>query len=255
MTADRHPSRLELDVLVYQPELALASDTKLHVAGCARCRSRLEQAAGSDAAFREKYPSLASLGAPGVRARVDNAVTKPVVSRNIFRRALPLALAAGLALLAGRVLLPQSETRSDTRSDTRVKGSSIVELFVRRGEGEARGYSGEPLHAGDTLVFGYSSTHRHLLVLNIEAPGRCSVVIDGAIEPGQNRVAPLGVKLDAHPGPERYVALLSEAPLDPERVLRELKERAKSIDPKTLEVGRLDLDADQHSWLIHKEAE
>jgi len=200
-------------------------ELRAHIESCAECRDRLRAMESDDRAFMIARPNLTSIG---VRPKLN-------------RIAPILALAA--CILTALLVLPDPDT-------TRMKGDSHVELMVRR-EGATFSFDEQPLRPGDTLLFKYTSTRRHMLLAGVEASGDVSIFVpDAKLEPGQNRIAPQGIELDDYRGSERVIILLSDAPLDADEVRRALLSHAQS-DP--LETPSFDYDADQVSWLIERE--
>jgi hypothetical protein len=204
-----------------------AGEIRAHIEGCDHCRERLRAMESDDRAFMIRHPTARSIGVRP-RRRVDRIA--PLIAL--------AACAAGLLLL-----LPDPET-------TRMKGETHVELIVRRGA-ETFPFDRRPLRRGDTLLFKYTSTRRHMLLAGMEASGEVSIFVpDATLEPGQNRIAPQGLELDDYQGSERVILLLSDEPLDAAEVERALVTQARR-DP--LVSPRFEYDADQVSWLIERE--
>lgn len=217
-----HPSRLALER--YQlGELDLSE----HLSSCARCQGTLKRIQQDNRAFLSKHPTPASLGAPPKARRPRAAaILAPLI-----------ALAATILLL----ILPQ-------KPNTRSKGDTHIELLIKRSD-QTFSFDQQRLRPGDTLLFRYSGAHTHMLVAGKEASGRVSIFVkDARLPPGQNRLAPQGVRLDDYLGKERIFLLLSDQPIDPEAV----QERLQST--KLEDAPLLAPNAEQRSWLIEREA-
>jgi hypothetical protein len=148
----------------------------------------------------------------------------------------------------------------------------VVELAVVR-HGRTEPYRGQPLHPGDVLAFRLTTRRSHLLVLSAEASGRVSVLLADptgrrsmGVPPGRPVVLPRGVELDDYLGREHLLVLLSDRPLEVARVRRLLRRRltgapaardggtgaaALRASPGVAR-GRLDVDAEQLWWTLHK---
>ncbi|MCK6550139.1 hypothetical protein L6R52_30165 [Myxococcota bacterium] len=222
---------------------------RAHLAACDRCRARVDARRAEDAAFVAATPIDARAAAIERRARVEQRGRLRVL-------AIGAALAASIA--GAVVFVPP---RGRPTATERMKGATIAELFVDRG-GEITRWAEQPLAEGDTLVFRYTTTRRHLLVLDVEASGEISVIVaslEGTsvpIEPGRDQTAPQGMRLDAYAGRERVIALFSDAPLEAAPLVEALAAHLRALPPEArakLDLGPLDVDADVASWLLEKE--
>ena len=238
MNTTIHPSQLELD----RWSLGSArSETVAHLESCARCRARVEAHAIEDRAFLLAHPAA------------------PQRSVAQSRWTISAGLAAAAASLVAVLLWPRTEPET-----VRAKGETGAELLIDR-DNRPFPYDDRPLREGDLLVFRTSTRYARVLVLGIEASGRAQVLIGGpdqqslAIEPGAQRVLPLGVKLDDHPGPERIFLVFSNGAIDGAVALELLAAeyaRLSPADRATLPIGTGlgdRLGAHVQSWLITKE--
>jgi hypothetical protein len=211
MNERAHPSRLALDLALIG---AAGAEDAMHVAGCADCQARLKTMEAERDSFLARHPAMPARPRPA--------------RRSPLRYLAPLALAASVLLVA-LIFRPGGPSE-------RAKGTTAAELWVKRGE-ESFVFRGQPLQEGDTLVFRYTSTRKHLTVIDAEVSGKIEVVIDQAIEPGSDRTAPSGVLLDGYRGKERVILLFSDGKLD---------------DPLAHERGSKDVD--RHEWTIERSA-
>lgn len=253
MSDERCLSSLALDLAVVG---AADEASRGHVERCARCRGRVDVRRREDAAFLASTPIAKAVADVERRASTPPARTALDAHRHRAPWVGAAVLAGALAAsIAGAVLFVPPPTE-------RAKGSTIADLFVDR-DGTIARWSGQPLTEGDTLVFRYTSTKRFLLVLDVEGSGDVSVIVASAdgtsapIEPGRDRTAREGMRLDDYAGPERVIALFSDTPLEAAPLVERLRARVEALDAEAraaLELGPVDVDADAVSWLVSKEA-
>ncbi|MBI5510521.1 MAG: hypothetical protein HY903_17325 [Deltaproteobacteria bacterium] len=238
---------------------------EVHLARCAECREALDAARAAHDRFLARYPALETLPArrksPAVREEDPGAGwldwLRASRSTRRFTWGLGLAAATAVAIL----MVPRFQPLPP-ETGIRLKGGSSVELFVARGD-RSQLFSGQPLRAGDRLAIRYSTEHRYLMLVSVEASGKISVLLpaDGEasmpIEPGHARRLDDGVELDAYPGPERWVALLTDQPLTRADVVRTLSAAmldAGGTTRLTAALEPLPFAGEQLSWLLTKEA-
>jgi hypothetical protein len=254
MDTNLHPSWLELDRLVAGPAPHPDEAIGRHVAACARCTQRLARARQQDADFLAWYPDEGQLlGRPRHRPR-----------RAGGRRLVLGLLSAAVLVVAGviaLVLLRFQAPPSPPAATDRLKGSSLMEMVVQRGE-TTFPFSGEPLRAGDILAFRYTTPRHFLLMATLERRGRVQVFYppsgdrSARIRPGSQIRLERGLQLDDYTGPERILGLFTDRPLEAARVRRALLaglHRVSGEAREMLELGRLPLEGDHVTWLIRKE--
>lgn len=260
----RHPSRLQLDLHLAGVDGASLAE---HLAECPHCRGRLERMASMDAAFRERFPTPASLKRPGRTAGELPALAAPTrPPRRRLHLWVSAASAAAAALLIGLLwTLPGKDAQLSLRPrDTeRVKGGSIVEIAVKRG-GQSAPYDGQSLRSGDVLAFRVTTDRHYLLLLSVETTGRINVFLTDptgqrsmAITPGARQVLSRGIELDDYVGPERLIALLTERPLSVALVRRALRQWYRgqpAAKRHTLDLPLPGFDGDTLTWLMTKVA-
>ncbi|MBI4820961.1 MAG: hypothetical protein HY791_32150 [Deltaproteobacteria bacterium] len=213
-----------------------------HLGECAQCAKRVWEWNVVEQSFVQRFPDSKALA---------RSARPPPTARGRWVQGL-VAAAALLVLFVGRALvLPEAAVRP--------KGSSQVEVLVRRESSTLR-LGEQPLRAGDTLIFRTSSTHSFFLVVGLEGSRKAQVLVseDGLsslrIDPGPSKLVHQGVKLDDYPGPELYVGLLSDQPLDAAKVLDEIKARASTTSNlKSIMSQPLPFDATQEFWVVSKE--
>lgn len=212
------------------------------VAGDTPADDRIEKMREANREFLARFPDRQSLLSRGRPSR------QPLLFAGV---------AAATAVAAVFALAPRDTIRTKG-------GGTAVEMFVER-DGVAQRFTDQPLREGDTLVFRYSTEHRYLLGVGLEASGAVSSIIVGTdgksvpIESGQQRVAPTGVRLDDYIGSERIFVLLSDSPLDARRVEQAITKAYESLpkaEVEALSIEPLSLEAsvEQRSWLIRKQA-
>jgi hypothetical protein len=148
---------------------ARLAELEAHVAGCERCRTRRE-------AFEreaERYLSSHPLFLPHESSRPQQKSSRSARRLQIFAGASALAAAAVLALL---LRAPHDGPLGGGQSGTRIKGSSRVAFFVKRGDRVVMGGPGEHLRPGDQLRFTATLERpKHLAILSRDARGVASV--------------------------------------------------------------------------------
>ena len=266
---NRHPSEFALDRFAAGalPDPAAVS---AHLEGCPECRQRLETRTSADEGFLARYPTVEALA--GRHPRPSRPASARPPRWLVLRLSLGGAIVAAAAVLL--VVFPRpggAPTVHDPRAGLeprggaaleRVKGDSIVELAVRRGTQSFR-FDGQPLRTGDLIALRYSTERRFLLLLTVEASGKISQLVPAsggasqAIQPGRKVLLAQGLRLDAYPGSERLVALLSDRPLPASEVQRSLADQIRRLSPARraeLPLERLPFPAEQQSWLLRKGA-
>jgi hypothetical protein len=246
-----HLSRLALDLVCAG---AAGAEERLHLDGCERCAAQLASMRQEYGAFLARFPSLDEL-----------ARSRPATpERRWWRAAAPWRLGLAGAVAAAALVAFALSYRQHPPPDggVRAKGSSIVELAVARGGRSFVYEEGLPLRQGDILAFRYTTARPYLLLLSLERSGKVNVYFTDPsrrrsmrIQPGQGVQLKVGVELDDYLGPERVIALLSQSPLEVEAVRRAVLERFGSLggaDRDRLELGPLQLDAEQFGWLLEK---
>ncbi len=198
-----------------------------HVVQCAYCRGRVEELDARDAAFLEQHP-FASMEAPIAERAVflPEEPELPVETAG-WRKWLPavgglvsMAAAALLTLALLPMMLPEEELEPITAGN-RVKGATSLDALLLRGDTVMEVDRGTTLVPGDQIQFRVDSGgYDHVVVVGIDGTGEVAVYqpLDGStsvpIEPGAGRVLDTAFELDAAPGPEIYVAFLTDEPID-----------------------------------------
>jgi hypothetical protein len=171
-----------------------------HIKSCAACSGRLDR-------LRTRRDDLPLLVAP------------PSVRRWPLRVALgggAIAAAVALFVLPGPAPVPS----------TGIKGSGQrLTVFVKRGADTRKAGAGEPVRAGDTLVFATSSgVPSYVAVLGREGPGKASVYFPSGeravkVDAGREVVLPFATVIDDAAGAEQIYGLFcpSPEPLEPLR--------------------------------------
>jgi hypothetical protein len=129
-----------------------AARAAAHLAACARCRATASEQEAERRVLAEALPFEAF--AAGVAERLV-AIPAPRPARPAWRRALPLALAAGVALGVAVPLLARltQERGGLARGEdgTRQKGGADATLHLRQAEGSRRLAPGEGIPRGGAL--------------------------------------------------------------------------------------------------------
>jgi hypothetical protein len=129
-----------------------AARASAHLAGCARCRATASAQEAERRVLAETLPFEAF--AAGVAERLV-AGPAPRSARPAWRRVLPLALAAGVALGVALPLLGRlSQERGGLgrgEDGTRIKGGAAATLHLRQAEGSRPLAPGEGIPGGGAL--------------------------------------------------------------------------------------------------------
>jgi hypothetical protein len=217
-----HPSFLELDRQCLG--LSVDASTAAHVAACARCGQYI-------ASYRPATDAPAWLSAKATRSASERPKRTPHASR------ARLVWAGSFALVAAVCLAVYWPARREGAYDG-VKGGPSVALFVQRA-GLVGLWDGAPLRAGDRIrlqvmpdEFDFVSVFG--LPVGGAAPQR---LYTGPLTPRASALLPKAWQLDAAPGPEQLVVLLSHAELSDQAVKALLRAR----DPREVWLVQLKL--------------
>lgn len=141
--------------------------TQAHVEGCERCAAvRLEVEAEREALRRDvPFPQFAA-------AVAEKLARRP--RRSFASRWAPLAAAAGLALVAGALVLRPSDTET-----VRAKGAASAQLFVQDSGGVRELGQGDAVAEGARLLLSLHPGSRKRATAVLLEAGEASVVYDG----------------------------------------------------------------------------
>jgi hypothetical protein len=263
-----HLSRHQLERLIAnelgtdaRPSTRSDLRAQAHVLGCDVCTTRKRSIETARAQFLALRP--AAEFAQAVLVRAGNAPEPPVLDSAPRKRALLLGLGGSVLAAAAAMLLWLDSPRAPESSETiRLKGTSSLEVFVKRGELITPIRDGDALAAGDQLGFVYTlSEPRHLLLLGVDERGAITryYPADGAssapLAAGARVQLPLGVELDAQRGQERVIAFFAQAPLEEARVRSALLaevERVRRAGRGLAGIETIDVPAQQKSIWFRK---
>lgn len=179
---------------------AEADALTVHVAGCDRCRTVMEEL---ERARAEPLPPL----------RPAAPVVRP--PRTWRRWAGAGGALAAAAAAAGLFLLPPPE-----QAGTRTKGAApALSMYVRHGGEVRRAAPGERVAAGDAVRFAVSLPEpAYVAVLSLDPAGRASVYFPegdraAEVKAGAEVALPLATRLDATVGEEQVFGLFCDRPL------------------------------------------
>jgi hypothetical protein len=207
-----HPSDLKLEAHLLD---AAHSPVAAHVAGCDRCRARLQRMEGEGEEFRRfVYPAtLAGLEQRPPRRWVWVKFAAPVA-----------ALAAAVVVLVVRTGPPDDYSGA--------KGAAF-KLTVYAGLGE----SARALGDGDVVPANASLRFRvqpsgscHLAIVSVDETGHVSRLFPpagDAVSVTKMQALPGGAVLDGRAGPERIYAVCAPAPIP----LSQIEEAARAVSP------------------------
>ena len=254
--SNEHPSRYALNR--YAAELLEEGDAgavRDHLAGCDHCRARLEAMEAQAAPYLLRHPQPPA-PRPSVWSRLAGRLGRPPWA---------VAAASAVAVAVAVVVLPQVWPDDLGRGPgpvVRTDDGSSFELSVGRGP-DRRPFVGQSLRPQDVLQLRYSTGLGYLVLLRVEHGGEIEVVVpagedrSAAIEPGRDRLLPVEIAVKSASGPQRILAVASDAPLAVERVRRAVRSRLASLPAAAqaeLELGDLGIEAQVTSWLIPRVA-
>jgi hypothetical protein len=207
-----------------------------HMDRCEACHARFEALSKERDAFAEREPAFAdAFAAPRRDARPRRL------------RATWAASAAALAMAAAALLVLRPKPPADAGS-TRMKGSSRIGFYVKRGEAVTLGAPGARVQPGDAVRFVYSATEeRHLAVLSLDGARRASVYYPAGptaerVEPAVDRALPSSTVLDATLGQETVYALFCKRPVELEPIRAGLEATGRAPLVEGCEVDTLVLE-------------
>lgn len=231
---------------------ALAS----HVGSCARCGGVLAELAESRRDLLGEDPTFASTqAARRILAAADE--------RRAARRSRWLPRWVGLAVLpaAAALVLVLSTRQMVTPPDSsnRTKGALVMEVFCKRGDSVFAVNEGADFFPGDRLRFAYTKDQPGFLtVFSVDDTGQISPyyrdAVLGSVQVGAGAkvMLPESVELDSHRGWERIFALWSPRPVDDDAIRRAVSGALASADGDVRRAGRLDIEAEQVSYLLRR---
>ncbi len=206
--------------------------------------ARVEALCADDAAFEAARPwdavgaaLLARAAALPESGRPDAVPDFDLLPRRSWSKALWLGTAGAAAILALVFLFAPQPPVDPTPAPNRYKSSDTLQGFVLV-EGHAeRIDAGARLVAGDRVQFRVSTPHGYLALLGVDGTGTVSRYLpvggeqSAAFAPGNGVPLPDSLELDAAPGPEVFLAFLSDEPLlveDLERAVHDVVQDAGS---------------------------
>jgi len=177
-------------------------------AGDPLVRARLDALARSDADIRERY---------------DGMLARRVPPRRRMMRALVLAGALAMAVVALLTAIPYTIVPAVPDDDTRIKGGGRPALAVYRRTltGSERLADGDVAHAGDLLRIGYVSAGRpYGVILSIDGSGAVTLHLpplggmSASLAPGAMTLLDSAYELDEAPRIERFYFVTGTRPFD-----------------------------------------
>ena len=197
-------------------------EVTLHTARCAHCRERLSRLDHEREAFLEQLPFESMESDIAERALFlpdDPEVRVPESPWKKMRLGLVSFACGAAAMLVVFVLLPSDPT--PTQDGDRIKGTtSLAAEVLRKGEPQPI-EEGMTLVAGDAIEFRVDTgTYDHVVLVGIDGTGTVSFMqpasggASAPITPGAGKTLGTAFRLDDAPGPEVYVAFLTDEPID-----------------------------------------
>jgi hypothetical protein len=261
-----HPTAMELDSaeLGRLPE-ARRQELAAHVLRCARCAQTQQALQRASAHFRSEV-------FPRSLPRVVAASAGPVAGvrrwwQTISARArwalMAAPLTAGLVLAVGALGRDgQQRPAPGEEPAVSLKGRPALHVFARRGDRVFAVRAGDTLAAGDAVrLVVEPGGHRYLLIVSIDGAGKVSVYhpfdgsVSAALGPEPRVELPGSIVLDRAPGPERIVALFSDAPLSAAAARASLERTAAVGSGRRRDAFELVLPGTEQASLVFDKAE
>ncbi len=204
-----HLSSEDLDLLHLSAlDSHAAEAAQSHLQGCADCRAQWDALLKDQQTFRQFV-------LPRTLSAVVERGTAPRLWQK-FRRSwlwgVPLAASAVLLAIVASQVKPPPELA--------MRGGARVEVMALRGAEQFRPGPEAPLLPGDQLRFSLDGAGaRHVAILARDGNGEVSVyhpyrgTRSAPLAPGYQPL-PTSLALDASPGPETWVVVFSDRPLD-----------------------------------------
>jgi hypothetical protein len=187
---------------------------RAHLAGCERCAARLAALDEARANHARAYPA-----APFARKVMARAARR----RWGWRSPRTFAIGAGLAAACVALILVLRPTPEPGGEGIRLKGGApLLQVYVQRGGAPRLLSDGDRVSAGERLAFAcVLPAPRYVVLWGRDRSGEMtrwypSPLDPPALLPAGRAQLPVGVELDAAPGEERFIAVLSSQPLDDE---------------------------------------
>jgi len=198
-----------------------------HTVACAHCRGRVKELDRERDAFLAAHPYdevEAEIAERALFVPDDPEIRVGTPWFERWRTPLAALVAGGVAAMAVAMMaLPGAGEREiGAGGDPRgIKGITELNAALNRDGDVSEVTDGTRVRAGDELQFSVDmATYDHLVVVGIDGTGDVTVYLpaDGGaslpVEPGAGRVIGRGFRLDDAPGPEVFVAFLTDEPID-----------------------------------------
>ncbi len=228
------------------------AEVAAHLAGCDRCRARLDDEDAERRAFLARRPTGAFLAA------LERRRPEPWWRRFRWQPWLGAALAA--AAMVALVVQSGALTNADgPGSRNRLKTAFDLSFHVRSGDVIELGKPGGIYHPGDAIQLRYSSpTEGHLVVVSVDSAGAATAFYDASgqslqIAPAVAELLDGSVVLDDALGPERVIGCFSDTPLATDDVLGAARAALDAAGGDPRAVGALDVPCRQIGFLIDKQ--
>jgi hypothetical protein len=195
--------------------------TEAHVKGCVRCAAvQVEIEAEREALRRDvPFPQFAA-------AVAEKLAHRP--QRRLATRWAPLAAAAGVALIAGTLLV-----RRPAEETVRYKGPGSAQLFVQDRTGVHELAAGEPVAEGARLLLSLHPAGRKRVTAVLLEAGEASVIYEG---PAVNGTLPQAFEWTGR-GVATLLVVLSDSPVDAKSI-RSAADAPRGSDVLTVTLRR-----------------
>lgn len=240
-----HLSEFALERFLLQP----AAGTQSHLDACARCAARLAE-------MKKQGDEFLQYVFPATVEKVEQAAERGLSRFRWFQLLAP-ASAAAAALM---VLLLVKPAPMEIYGEKGGPGSIGLGVFLN-GDGGARvAREGEEVAANAAIRFRIQpSAPCHLWIVSVDASGQVSRLFptegDGGALVATRYEVPGGAVLDGKPGPERVLAICTQAPIfyaTLERIVQTAMARGEPAVRGNRAIGGLPEGTSQASILLEK---
>lgn len=214
-------------------------------------RRRIEQIHESNIQFADNLPARRALDSIRQRVSASAGLTATLSSRRQPYWVPALAIAATVVIALSLVLLPQTADKQLEYDEggidgVRLKGLEPTLILYKQSASVAKVLSdGAPVHAGDTVQLAYiAAGYQYGAIVSVDGNAAVTLHFPASViastqlgQQGENRLA-FSYQLDDAPAFERFYFIVSDQPIVPATLLRDLAQSYQQ-----------NINADAHQFL------